>query len=163
MKNKNRKGFTLAELLIVVAIIAVLVAISIPIFSKQLEKSRDAASIANIRSAYAQAVNYAIEYDGYSKRYPEYAGQDIGNGYKIWVNSTGYVSAVQIPVTILSHQANDWSGLADKLPFKLKGPNGSTNLNGDSGKYTTSYRKIYVIFHFNSLGVGEVQDAQLTK
>ena len=36
-KNKN-KGFTLAELLIVVAIIGVLVAISIPIFSKQLEK-----------------------------------------------------------------------------------------------------------------------------
>ncbi len=39
-KMKERKGFTLAELLIVVAIIAVLVAISIPIFSTQLEKAR---------------------------------------------------------------------------------------------------------------------------
>lgn len=38
MKRKQNKGFTLAELLIVVAIIAVLVAISIPIFSKQLKK-----------------------------------------------------------------------------------------------------------------------------
>ena len=36
--KKNKKGFTLAELLIVVAIIAVLVAISIPIFTSQLEK-----------------------------------------------------------------------------------------------------------------------------
>lgn len=40
--RKNEKGFTLAELLIVVAIIGVLVAISIPIFTSQLEKSRDA-------------------------------------------------------------------------------------------------------------------------
>lgn len=39
-KIKNNTGFTLAELLIVVAIIAVLVAIAIPIFITQLEKSR---------------------------------------------------------------------------------------------------------------------------
>ena len=53
---KNKKGFTLAELLIVVAIIAVLVAIAIPIFTSQLEKSRETADIANVRSAYADAV-----------------------------------------------------------------------------------------------------------
>ena len=39
--KENKKGFTLAELLIVVAIIAVLVAISIPIFTAQLEKSKE--------------------------------------------------------------------------------------------------------------------------
>lgn len=52
--KKNKKGFTLAELLIVVAIIAVLVAISIPIFTSQLEKAREATDEANIRSIYAQ-------------------------------------------------------------------------------------------------------------
>lgn len=52
---KNRKGFTLAELLIVVAIIGVLVAIAIPIFSAQLEKSRENTDIANLRSAKAAA------------------------------------------------------------------------------------------------------------
>ena len=36
--KRNMRGFTLAELLIVVAIIAVLVAIAIPVFTKQLEK-----------------------------------------------------------------------------------------------------------------------------
>lgn len=53
-KRLNKKGFTLAELLIVVAIIGVLVAISIPIFTSQLEKAREATDEANIRSIYAQ-------------------------------------------------------------------------------------------------------------
>ena len=54
--RKNEKGFTLAELLIVVAIIGVLVAISIPIFTSQLEKAREATDMANIRAAYAEVV-----------------------------------------------------------------------------------------------------------
>lgn len=54
MKRLNKKGFTLAELLIVVAIIAVLVAIAIPIFTSQLEKAREATDAANIRAAYTE-------------------------------------------------------------------------------------------------------------
>ena len=60
MKKRNNKGFTLAELLIVVAIIAVLVAISIPIFTAQLEKAREATDAANLRSAYAEAMAAAL-------------------------------------------------------------------------------------------------------
>ena len=56
MKKNNNKGFTLAELLIVVAIIAVLTAIAIPVFTSQLEKSKEATDLANIRSAYAEVV-----------------------------------------------------------------------------------------------------------
>ena len=58
--KENKKGFTLAELLIVVAIIAVLVAISIPIFTTQLEKSREATDMANIRAAYAEVAASAL-------------------------------------------------------------------------------------------------------
>lgn len=54
--KKNKKGFTLAELLIVVAIIGVLVAVSIPIFTSQLEKAREATDVANMRAAKAAAV-----------------------------------------------------------------------------------------------------------
>ncbi len=55
-KLQNKKGFTLAELLIVVAIIAVLTAIAIPVFAAQLEKSREATDMANLRAAYAEVV-----------------------------------------------------------------------------------------------------------
>ena len=57
--KKSRKGFTLAELLIVVAIIAVLVAVAIPVFGNQLEKSREAADLANVRAAYAEVLTEA--------------------------------------------------------------------------------------------------------
>ena len=59
MKNK-RNGFTLAELLIVVAIIGVLVAVSIPVFSQQLEKSREATDLANVRAKYAEVMAEAM-------------------------------------------------------------------------------------------------------
>ena len=59
-KKNNNKGFTLAELLIVVAIIAVLVAIAIPVFTSQLEKSREATDAANIRSSYAELMTEVI-------------------------------------------------------------------------------------------------------
>ena len=52
--KRIRTGFTLMEMLIVIAIIAVLIVIAIPVFASQLEKSREAADLANVRSAYAQ-------------------------------------------------------------------------------------------------------------
>lgn len=60
-KKLNKKGFTLAELLVVVAIIAVLVAIAIPVFSGALSKADKAVVDANLRSARAEAtVDYLL-------------------------------------------------------------------------------------------------------
>ena len=71
ISKENKKGFTLAELLIVVAIIGVLVAISIPIFTSQLEKSREATDVSNVRSAAAQvAANYLSNGSAASVRVP---------------------------------------------------------------------------------------------
>lgn len=66
---KKNDGFTLAELLIVVAIIAVLVAISIPIFTSQLEKSRESTDLANVRAAYAEVMTAALSEDIVSPYY----------------------------------------------------------------------------------------------
>ena len=55
-KIKSSKGFTLMEMLIVVAIIAVLVAIAIPTFTTSLNKARVATDEANIRSGYASVM-----------------------------------------------------------------------------------------------------------
>ena len=61
-KLKSKNGFTLAELLIVIAIIAVLVAIAVPVFSAQLEKAKKTVDEANLRSAYSLALSHHLLY-----------------------------------------------------------------------------------------------------
>lgn len=58
---KKNKGFTLAELLVVVAIIAVLVAITIPIFSTKLHDAKVATDWANLRTFYTEIRTDEIE------------------------------------------------------------------------------------------------------
>ena len=82
--RKNEKGFTLAELLIVVAIIGVLVAVSIPIFTSQLNKAREATDIANERAAKAAAVAAYLTAD---------EGATSGNTTYYYNASTGEVVA----------------------------------------------------------------------
>lgn len=77
-KKLNKKGFTLAELLIVVAIIAVMVAISIPVFTTQLEKAREATDASNMRAAYAVAMTDVLT-DGW-KDDSRYTGTLGSNG-----------------------------------------------------------------------------------
>lgn len=52
-KLRGGEGFTLIEMLIVVAIIAILIAISIPMISNALEKARHSTDAANERAAKA--------------------------------------------------------------------------------------------------------------
>lgn len=65
-KMKNKKGFTLMEMLIVVAIIAILIAIAIPTFASSLNKARVATDEANIRSGYASVMTDVLTDDNYS-------------------------------------------------------------------------------------------------
>lgn len=62
MHNKN-EGFTLVELIIVVAIMGVLIALLAPAYARHVEKSREAVDIANVRSAYAEIMAEVMDED----------------------------------------------------------------------------------------------------
>ena len=83
-------GFTLAELLVVVAIIAVLVMVSIPIFTAQLEKSREAVDLSNLRSAYGAGKYQLMEEDEKETgSIPETYIYDPGSGKLLTVAEAG--------------------------------------------------------------------------
>ena len=57
---KNNKGFTLGELLIVAAILAILVSVVMPVFADKLEAAKEAADISNMRTAYGLAATMLV-------------------------------------------------------------------------------------------------------
>ena len=59
-KLKSKKGFTLAELLIVMMIILILAAIGMGVFNSAMERARETADIAALRSSYAEFMSYAL-------------------------------------------------------------------------------------------------------
>ena len=60
----KRKGFTLIELMIVVAIIGILAAIAIPKFAQMLEKSREGATKGNLGAMRSAVTIYYSEKEG---------------------------------------------------------------------------------------------------
>ncbi|MCQ4863815.1 prepilin-type N-terminal cleavage/methylation domain-containing protein [Pseudoflavonifractor phocaeensis] len=92
--RKNKKGFTLAELLVVVAIIAILVAIAIPVFNSATKKAEEAVEVANARSTYAEGMVQFIS-SGTQKLEKKYNGKtyvfecdDKGESWSVTVNGT---------------------------------------------------------------------------
>ena len=84
----------MAELLEKVAIIGVLVAISIPIFTSQLEKAREATDLANIRSAYAECSAAVLT-------------GDASNGVTYTPGKAGAASSATKDV-VLTQKADGW-------------------------------------------------------
>ena len=119
LKKRGNKGFTLMEMLIVVAIIAVLIAIAIPVFTSQLENARDATSVANMRSAYAEAQAAYL------------TGNSGGNATVAADKSTVTVANVKIE----SAQANQWSQQAKELPFTAPEDPGTAGTRSMEFKY----------------------------
>jgi prepilin-type N-terminal cleavage/methylation domain-containing protein len=132
--RKQNKGFTLAELLIVVAIIAVLVAISIPIFTSQLRKARVAVNQANARAGEAAAYAAYLEDPSF-----DIIAYDIRSGKVAKSKSTNNI-AKDLNIKAYSPDAN-------KVPTDISSWNVDTDLPGDNKNHKFGdyyfYRYIY--------------------
>ena len=107
--KREKNGFTLAELLIVVAIIAVLAAAAIPLFTSQLEKSREATDLSNVRAAYAEVMADAMSNHStgtYSRTVP------LKQKTKDW-QTAGDITIGGITHTQGSGDTEHWKGIPD--------------------------------------------------
>jgi type IV pilus assembly protein PilA len=69
MKNIYQVGFSLVELMVVVAIIAVLSTIAVPRVNKFIAKSRQSEAQINLSSIYSFNKNFYLEYQGYTSSF----------------------------------------------------------------------------------------------
>ncbi|MBC2603425.1 type II secretion system protein [Puniceicoccus vermicola] len=83
IKRDSRSGFTLIEILTVIAILGILIAIVTPIVSNSLERSRISKSIANLRQLHQGMSLYVQDSDGFFPEYWDYEDR-IGWSEKIW-------------------------------------------------------------------------------
>ena len=54
MKNTKKKGFTIVELVIVIAVIAILAAVAIPTFSSVITKAKESKAMQAAKNAYTE-------------------------------------------------------------------------------------------------------------
>ena len=105
-KMKNQKGFTLIELMIVVAIIAILVAIAIPVFNQYRARGWMAATRSDARNAFTAVEMYRADHPGVdpiawgpqagpfsAQPGDTYPSIRISQGVTIAIDATGQVTA----------------------------------------------------------------------
>ncbi len=106
-KLNNKKGFTLAELLIVVAILAILVAISLPMFNASLDKAKESVIKANLRSVYAEA---AVQHLDETQSVDTTDKVIDGKTYKITENGSGDSYSITVTCDTYSYDGETYTG-----------------------------------------------------
>ena len=116
--NKDEKGFTLIELMIVIAIIGILAAIAIPQFSAYRTRSFNAAATADIRNAATAQEAYFVDHSIYAGAVDDITAATYG----LFLSSNVTLAITANNTTQYTMTASNSSG---DQTYTLTGPGGS--------------------------------------
>lgn len=95
MKNTKKKGFTIVELVIVIAVIAILAAVAIPTFSNVITKANASKVLQEATNTYKEVLADALADDGVVTTTGESAESPVEkNGYTITMDANGKLTGV---------------------------------------------------------------------
>ena len=145
--RKNFKGFTLTELLIVVAIIGILAAIAIPTYTKYIRKSKLSEAISNLTAIDTYEESYFSEEDQYMclpadpTTFPHGAKTAFDADAAYWGGSTGLGSVIA-DNTPVQFQYQAWAGRYNSTgtvlvdPTTIAGLDCATNVTAVGSTFT---------------------------
>jgi type IV pilus assembly protein PilA len=117
-KKRDERGFTLIELMIVIAIIGILAAIAIPQFSAYRQRSYNSAAQADLRNAATAQEAYYVDFSGYVD---DPMNNLVGSTYGLYmsanVNLTGSGDSNNYTMTSFNTKGNK--------TYTLSGPGGT--------------------------------------
>ena len=94
MKRNNKKGFTIVELVIVIAVIAILAGVLIPTFSGLVEKANDSKNLQEARNIYTA---YLMDYPTADVNYVTFGGKtyNVDDDFKVVTESVSGTSVTR--------------------------------------------------------------------
>jgi len=116
-KTKNQQGFTLIELMIVIAIIGILAAIAIPQFSAYRQRAYNSAANSDLKNAATAQEAYYVDFETYTNDVTLLIGT-----YGLYTSEKVIFIGMAADINSYTMKAYHTSG---NVTYSIKGPGGS--------------------------------------
>ena len=120
-KNNNKKGFTIVELVIVIAVIAILAAVLIPTFANVIEKANQSAAYQEAKNEYTELLASDVDYVTSAGNYLIVVSNNSTEAYYVVVTN-GQIAATATKITSGDNSFKNGYGNVD-LTANITGQN----------------------------------------